>query len=134
MSTLRNRVQLVGHLGIDPEVKTLQNGMKLVKLRIATTDNYFSNNEWKKDTQWHNLTLWNKLAERAESQLRKGSFVMLEGKLEHSNFVDAKGETKYFTEVKVSSFIILDKKQSSGTQVGDELEDAQMAEEDGLPF
>lgn len=134
MSTLRNRVQLVGHLGNDPEVKTLQSGMKLAKINIATTDSYMSQGAWKEDTQWHRLTLWNKLAERAENQLKKGSFVMLEGKLEHNNFVDAKGETKYFTEVKVSNFILLDKRQNSSTTVGNDLEETQMVEEEGLPF
>ena len=134
MSTLRNRVQLVGHLGMDPDVKTLQTGMKLANFRMATREVYFSNGEWKEDTQWHRLTLWGKLAERAETQLKKGSFVMLEGKLEHRSYVDAKGETKYTTEVRVANFILLDKKQGGAVQVGNDLDDAQMVEEDGLPF
>ena len=134
MSTLRNRVQLVGHLGMDPDVKTLQTGMKLANFRMATREVYFSNGEWKEDTQWHRLTLWGKLAERAETQLKKGSFVMLEGKLEHRNYVDAKGETKYTTEVRVANFILLDKKQGGAVQVGNDLDETQMVEEDGLPF
>ena len=134
MSTLRNRVQLVGHLGMDPEMKTLQTGMKLANFRMATREVYFSNGEWKEDTQWHRLTLWGKLAERAETQLKKGSFVMLEGKLEHRNYVDAKGETKYTTEVRVANFILLDKKQGGAVQVGNDLDETQMVEEDGLPF
>lgn len=50
MNSLRNRVQLIGHLGNDPELKTLPAGAKVANMRIATTDNYFSNGEWKKDT------------------------------------------------------------------------------------
>jgi len=134
MNTLRNRVQLVGHLGIDPEVKTIPSGVKVATLRIATRDAYFSKGEWKEDTQWHNIVLWDKLAENAEKQLKKGAYVMLEGRLEHRNYVDTKGETRYFTEVKVSSYMLLDKKQSSKTAENDPEEELVMTEAEDLPF
>lgn len=135
MNTLRNRVQLIGHLGTDVEVKTIPNGAKVANMRIATTDRYLTNGEWKEDTQWHNLVMWERLAERAEQHLKKGAFLMVEGRLEHRSYKDKNGENRYFTEIKVSSFISLDKKNN-----GEEpaiMPNATQAEDmgdDGLPF
>jgi len=131
MNTLRNRVQLIGHLGIDPEVKTIQSGTKVVNVTIATSEPYFSNGAWKEDTQWHNLALWDKLAERAEKQLHKGSYLMVEGRLIHRNYEDDKGIKRYFTEVKVNSFISLDKKEDGNSSPKPV---AMTVEEEDLPF
>ena len=109
MNTLRNRVQLIGHLGADVTLKTIPSGAKVANVSIATTDRYLSNGEWKDDTQWHKLALWEKLAERAEQNLSKGSYVLVEGKLEHRSY-EVDGQTKYITEIKVSNFMLLDKK------------------------
>lgn len=111
MNTLRNRVQLIGHLGVDPELKTTQNEKRFATIRLATTDRFQRNGEWKEDTQWHRLILWEKMAERAADQLKKGSFIALEGKITYSNYEDAQGVLKYSTEIKVLNFITLDKKQ-----------------------
>lgn len=114
MSTLRNSVQLIGHLGMDPEAKTLNSGTKVANLRIATTERYKTRSgEWKEDTQWHQVTAWKELAEKVEKQLRKGSYIMIEGKLITSNYVDANGNKKYVTEIRANSFLPLDKKQSN---------------------
>lgn len=110
MNTLRNRVQLIGHLGAAPELKTTQNDKSFTTLRLATTDRFQHNGEWKEDTQWHRLILWNRMAERAAEQLKKGSFVALEGKISYGSYEDAQGITKYSTEIKVLNFITLDKK------------------------
>lgn len=110
MNTLRNRVQLIGHLGADPELKTTQNEKAFAIIRLATTDRFQRNGEWKEDTQWHRLIVWERLAERAMDQLQKGSFIALEGKITYSNFEDAKGVMKYSTEIRVLNFISLDKK------------------------
>ncbi len=114
MSTLRNSVQLIGHLGADPEIKTLENGTKVARIRIATTESYKNKSgEWMDETTWHNVVAWEALAERAEKYLHKGSFVVIEGKLTNRSYVNQQGETKYVTEVRASNFMLLDKKPSN---------------------
>ena len=134
MSTLRNRVQLIGHLGMDPETKTLNSGAKVANMRIATTERYKTGSgEWKEDTQWHRIAAWEALAERAEQQLSKGSYIMVEGKLITNSYVDANGNKKYVTEIRANSFLPLDKKQNNET-AQNQAETAVHEEDDGLPF
>ncbi len=131
MSTLRNRVQLIGHLGADPEMKTLESGAKVARLRIATNESYkMANGEWKEETMWHSITAWEKLAERAVEHYHKGSYIMLEGKLVNRSYTDSSGNKKYFTEVRASSITLLDKKHSGQTAPEPEPAEA----EDDLPF
>lgn len=111
MSQLRNNVQLIGHLGADPEIKTLDNGRKRAGFRMATNESYQVNGEWKTETQWHQVIAWGALAERVEQGLKKGSFVLLQGKLEHRSYEDSSGQTRYTTEVRVRSFLSLDKNE-----------------------
>jgi len=111
MSSLRNRVQLIGHLGADPELKVLENGVKLSRIRIATNESYKNNKgEWVDETQWHSITLWDQMAERAQQQLNKGSYILLEGKLTSRNYTDSAGVKKYTVEVRATGFMALDKK------------------------
>lgn len=131
MSTLRNRVQLIGHLGADPEMKILESGVKVTRLRIATNESYkMANGEWKEETMWHSISAWEKLAERAAEQFHKGSYIMLEGKLVNRSYTDASGNKKYYTEVRASSMTLLDKKQTA--QIAPEPEISET--EDDLPF
>lgn len=133
MSNLRNRVQLIGHLGANPEIKTVNNGSKVVRLRIATNESYkTSSGEWKESTQWHNIDLWDKLAERAETQMKKGSYVMVEGKLVNRDYVDASRQKKYITEVRAFNVLLLDKKVSNKLSTPEPFET--QAEESDLPF
>ena len=112
MSTLRNSVQLIGHLGADPEIKTLENGAKVARIRIATTESYKNKSgEWMDETTWHNIVAWEALAERAERYLHKGSFVLIEGKLTNRSYVNKEGEKKYVYEVRAISILPLDKKE-----------------------
>lgn len=135
MSTLRNRVQLIGHLGADPETRTVNNGAKVAQLRIATTDKYKTGNgEWKEDTQWHRISAWEALAERMEKQLVKGSYVMIEGKLVTTISVDNQGNKKYFTDIRAFNFIKLDKKiERQDSEPAVPVAVVQEAD-DGLPF
>lgn len=130
MSTLRNNVQLIGHLGADPEVKNFDSGRKQVVMRIATTERFQSNGEWKEDTQWHRVVTWNRIADRAEQQLKKGSFVLAEGKLTHRNYDDANGQKHYVTEIQLQNFILLDRKSASSVS------NSETVDENGevLPF
>lgn len=112
MLNLRNRVQLIGHLGMDPEVKKLESGKTMSKISIATNDTY-KNQKGEKvtDTQWHNLVAWGKTAEIAEKYLKKGSEVAVEGKLTSRSYEDKDGAKKYITEVVVNEILLLGSKE-----------------------
>ncbi len=133
MSTLRNRVQLIGHLGADPEVKTLENGLKVARIRLATNESYkTANGEWKEETMWHTITAWEKLAERASLQFHKGSYVMVEGKLINRSYTDASGVKKFYTDVRAANIMVLDKKAPEQTVAAPEMQEGDT--DDGLPF
>ena len=110
MSSLRNSVQLIGHLGKDPEVKQLESGRFVGKVSIATNDIY-KNAKGEKviETQWHNLVVWGKNAENMQKILRKGDEVAIQGKLTHRSYEDKEGVMRYVTEVVVSEFVKLSK-------------------------
>ena len=111
MNKLRNRVQLIGHLGMNPEIKTLESGRKLAKFSLATNDSYMNSNGEKVDeTEWHNVIAWNKTAELVESFLEKGKEVALEGKLTTRSWDDDKGQKRYITEVVCNEILFLGKK------------------------
>ncbi len=107
MNTLRNKVQLIGNLGNNPEIITLDSGKKLAKFSIATNESY-KNTQGEKitDTQWHNVVAWNKTAEIIEKYLEKGNEVAIEGKLTSRSYETSEGEKRYITEVVCSSFLI----------------------------
>ena len=111
MSTLRNKVQLIGNLGNNPEIITLENEKKLAKFSIATNESY-KNSQGEKvtDTQWHNIVAWNKTAEIIEKYLEKGSEVAVEGKLTSRSYETKEGEKRYVTEVVVNELLMLGKK------------------------
>ena len=100
MNALKNKVQLIGNLGQDPEIVTLESGNKLAKFSIATSD-YYKNAKGEKveDTQWHNIVAWGKTAEIVENYLTKGKQVAVEGKLIHRSYETKEGEKRYITEV-----------------------------------
>lgn len=108
MSTLRNKVQLIGNAGNDPEVITTESGKKLAKLTIATSESYKNESGEKiTDTQWHNLVAWGKTAEIIEKYVTKGKEVAIQGKLTHRTYDDKNGDRKYFTEVVVGEMLLL---------------------------
>ena len=111
MSTLRNKVQLIGNLGNNPEIITLESDRKLAKFSIATNESY-KNSQGEKvtDTQWHNIVAWNKTAEIIEKYLEKGSEVAVEGKLTSRSYETKEGEKRHVTEVVVSELLMLGKK------------------------
>jgi single-strand DNA-binding protein len=108
MNNLRNRVQLIGNLGGNPEVTKLDSGKKVAKLSIATHDIYRNNAGDKViDTQWHQLVAWGKKAELAEKYLKKGHEVAIEGKLISRSYDDKQGIKRYITEVIVNEILLL---------------------------
>jgi single-strand DNA-binding protein len=114
MNSLRNKVQLIGNLGQNPEVRTFDNGKAVARFSLATTDSYRDANGKKiTETQWHNLVAWGNLAKIAEKYLFKGSEVAVEGKLTHRSYDDKEGNKKYLTEVIISDIVMLRKKDGA---------------------
>jgi len=111
MNALKNKVQLIGNLGSNPEVITLESGKKLAKFSLATNETYKNSSGQKiTDTQWHNIVAWNKTAEIIEQYLQKGSEVVIEGKLTSRSFEDNEGNKRYITEVVCNEFLMLGNK------------------------
>ncbi|KKM97396.1 hypothetical protein LCGC14_1168480 [marine sediment metagenome] len=110
MNAIKNRVQLIGNLGQDPEIVTLESGSKLARFSLATSD-YYKNVKGEKveDTQWHNIVAWGKTAEIVESYLTKGKQVAVEGKLIHRSYENTEGEKKYTTEIRCNELLMLGK-------------------------
>ncbi len=108
MNGIRNKVTLIGNLGMDPELKETENGYKLAKVSIATNES-FKNNKGEKvnETMWHNLIAWGKTAEFMGKYLQKGSEVVVEGKLINRNYTDKAGVKKYITEIQVNDLLIV---------------------------
>lgn len=106
MSGSVNKVILVGNLGRDPEVRTMQNGGKVVNLSIATSERWNDRDGNKQErTEWHRVVIFNeRLAEVAERYLRKGMKVYLEGSLQTRKWTDQSGQDKYSTEVVLQRF------------------------------
>lgn len=110
MNGMKNRVQLIGNVGNDPEIKTLENGSKLANLNIATTERYKNDKGEKvEQTEWHRVTAWGKVAEIIEKYVEKGKEIGVEGKLIHRSYDDKNGEKRYITEVVVSEILLLSK-------------------------
>lgn len=111
MNTLRNKVQLIGNLGNDPEIINLESGKKLAKFSIATNETYKNaHGEKVTDTQWHNLVAWNKTADIIEQYVTKGKEIAIEGKLTSRSYEDADGIKRYVTEVVVNELLFLGNK------------------------
>lgn len=138
-----NKVILVGNLGVDPEVRTLESGTKVARLRIATTEVYVKDGNRMEQTEWHTVNAWRQLADVSEKYLAKGRQVYIEGKLRTRSWKDADGNDKYSTEIVADTLQILGPKPS-GEQSGDARQEsaprAQQStpagsnDEDDLPF
>ena len=107
-----NKVILVGNVGADPEVKSLDNGVKVARIRVATTERIYikEKNEYKDNTEWHNITLWRGLAEVVDKYIRKGSQVYIEGKLRTREY-DKNGVKCFATEIVAEELKILGRKE-----------------------
>ena len=110
MNTLRNRVQLIGNLGNDPEIINLESGKTLAKFSIATNESYKNaNGEKITDTQWHNIVAWGKTAQIVEKYVGKGKEVAIEGKLTTRSWEDKDGNKRYTTEIVANELLMLGK-------------------------
>ncbi len=108
MSSLANRVTLIGNLGQDPEIKTIESGKKVTHFTLATNENFKNADGQKiKETTWHNIVAWNGLADVAEKFLKKGYEVAVEGRIVYKTYEDKKGVTKNITEIVLSDLELL---------------------------
>ena len=104
MNSLRNRVQLIGRLGNDPEIRNLEKGSKMARLSLATNETYVGKDGKKTtETQWHNLVVWGKLSEVCEKHLKKGKEIAVEGKLQYRIWTDKDGRIRNNPEITVNS-------------------------------
>jgi len=102
-----NKVQLTGNLGNDPEIKTFDGGNKLARFSMATTEEFTTRSgERAKNTQWHYVTAWGKLAEKIENELKKGSNVSVEGRINTRNYTDKDGQKRYITEIVANEVLL----------------------------
>ncbi len=111
MKAIKNKVQLIGHLGADPEIKNFKEASKLANMRLAVNDRYKNvKGEWVEETQWFNLVAWSKLAIYAEKYLLKGIEVAVEGRLLTKSYTDKNAVKRVSTDIVVSEILILTKK------------------------
>jgi single-strand DNA-binding protein len=110
MNAMKNRVQLIGHVGNDPEIKTFEGGKVLANLTIATNDSYKNEKGEKvEQTEWHKVVAWGKTAEIIEKYVTKGKEIAIDGKLTHRSYEDKNGEKRYVTEVVANEVLLLGK-------------------------
>lgn len=108
MTSMRNRVQLIGNPGMDPEVKDLENGNKVAKFSLATNESYTNQKgERISSAQWHNVVAWGKTAELVQRYVQKGKEIGIDGKLVSRSYETAEGEKRYVTEVIVNELVLL---------------------------
>jgi len=106
MALCLNRATLIGRLGADPEVRYTQDQKMIVSLRVATTESWKDKNgEWKERVEWHRIVIFNEhLAKFAQQNLRKGSRVFLEGRMQRRTWQDQAGVERHFTEIVLQQF------------------------------
>ncbi len=111
MNAVKNKVQLIGNLGQDPEVRTIGPDRKVANLSVATNESYRNaKGEKVSETQWHNVVAWGRLADIAEKYLVKGIEVVVEGKLVNRSYADKQGVKHYVSEVHANELLILTRK------------------------
>ena len=114
-----NKVILVGNVGLDPEVRTLESGVKVARVRLATTERIFNRqtNETTEHTEWHTITLWRGLAEVVDKFVRKGSQLYIEGRLRSREW-ERDGQKHYATEIVADDMKLLGRRSDNGSQEG----------------
>ena len=110
MNALRNKVQLIGFVGQEPEIKTFDGGKKLANITIATNEVYYKENGDKvENTEWHKVTAWGKTADIIEKYVIKGKEIAIEGKLTHRSYDDKEGNKRFVTEVVANEILLIGK-------------------------
>ena len=117
-----NKVQLIGHLGSNPEMRYMPNGDAVANIRIATTESWKdkASGEKKEVTEWHRVVFYRKLAEIVGQYLKKGSAVYVEGRIRTRKWQDKEGQERYTTEIEASEMQMLGGRQSSSSEEGND--------------
>lgn len=119
MNKLRNKVQLIGNVGENPEITELDNNNKVARLSLATNEHYKNaKGEKVKRTEWHTLIAWGKVAEIVERLVTKGQELAIEGKLTYRTYEDKEHVKRQVTEIVISELLLLGKAKKN--QDGDE--------------
>lgn len=138
MNALRNRVQLIGRLGQDPEIRTLESGKKVAHFNLATNESY-RNGEGARieETTWHSIIAWNGLADLSSKFLSKGKEVCIEGRISYRTYTDKSGNQRNVTEIVASDLVMLGSgsrtREIIGDEAGEELTGEHDAEPAGMP-
>ncbi len=107
-TSMNNKVQLIGHLGADPELKEVGEGKRVLRLNLATNERYRgADGESKESTEWHTVVAWNKQAERLAAQVSKGSGLLIEGRLVHRSYETKDGQKRTSAEVILADYRLL---------------------------
>ncbi len=116
MSTLKNYVQLIGNVGQEPQITNLDNGKKVARLSIATSE-YYKNAKGEKvqSTEWHTVVAWGKTAEIIEKYAGKGKEIGVSGKLKNRSFEDKEGIKRYVTEIEANEILLLGTKNGNNS-------------------
>lgn len=112
-----NKVILVGNVGMDPEVRTLETGTKVARIRLATTERMFDrqSNETKEHTEWHTITLWRGLADVVDKYVHKGSQLYIEGRIRTREWMDKDNNKRYSTEIQADVMNMLGRRDSNSS-------------------
>lgn len=115
-----NKVILVGNVGADPEVRSLESGVKVARLRLATTERIFDRqkNETRELTEWHTVTLWRGLADVVDKYVRKGSQLYIEGSIRSREWTDKDNQKRYATEIVANDMKLLGRRPDGAQQQG----------------
>ena len=110
-----NKVILIGNVGIDPEVRTLEGGAKVARVRLATTERIYDRQagETKEHTEWHTVTLWRGLADVVDRFVRKGSQIYVEGRLRTREWMDKDNNKRYTTEILADTMNLLGRRSDN---------------------
>jgi single-strand DNA-binding protein len=112
-----NKVILVGNVGADPEIRSLESGVKVARLRLATTERIYNRQtqETKEHTEWHTVVLWRGLADVADKYVRKGSQIYIEGSLRSNEWTDKEGNKRYGIEIVANDMKLLGRRSGEGS-------------------
>jgi len=113
MKALNNRVQLIGFLGNDPEVRTFENGKVMAKMSLATNEAVSEKGKKGVRTQWHQLVVWGKLAEICGKYLQKGGEIAVDGRLVYHHYTDKDGNNRLASEITVSDLLMISARVSN---------------------
>ncbi|MCD8072831.1 MAG: single-stranded DNA-binding protein, partial [Alistipes sp.] len=115
-----NKVILIGNVGTDPEIRTLESGVKVARVRLATTERIYNrqSQEARDHTEWHTVTLWRNLADTADRFVKKGSQIYIEGKIRSNEWTDQSGAKRYGIEILADDMKLLGRRSDSPGAAG----------------